>query len=592
MENKNVLVIEDNELNRKLVRALLQKWDYNILEAEDAESGIRLAREHRPGLILMDIQLPGMDGLSATRMIKQDPGLPEIPVVALTAHAMEGDREKAMEAGCVGYISKPFSIQGFMETINGFFQGSHERESPENKVITGKSRILIVDDNPLNVKLLEAKLPHEEYEVFTAFDGPGALKKLEEELIDLILLDIMMPGMDGYDVVRRVKKDPRTREIPIIFITALEGVEETIKGLEAGADEFLNKPVCTPELLSRVRSLIRFNRYREQCTLHNQSEAAFHAGIHEKGSSEEKMAPPSILLVEDNANDARMIRQYFNGSPFKIEVVSNGEEALVRAEQNHLDLVLLDILLPGIDGFEVCRRLKERALTGSIQIVVITCLSDLENKIKGLEIGADDYLIKPIKPQELRVRVNSLLRRKAYIDRLNGNYKPAFHDAIIDRLTGLYNRAYFNYFSELEMKRSLRQCHPLSLIITAIDDFKQLKDTLGTMAGDSILKEFGKLIKSNLREVDFPSFYDEERVAILLPYIDGSRASQIAQRVKQVIDAHPFLEGTSRASQRLTISMGVADSSGDLPTIEKLTQKAEEALHQAKKRRREPDSYT
>ncbi len=128
MENKNILVIDDNELNRKLVRAILQRGPYNIMEAVDAEGGIRLAREHRPGLILMDIQLPGMDGLSATRIIKQDPGLQEIPVVALTGHAMEGDFEKAMEAGCNGYISKPFNIHGFWNTINQFFQDGDEKD--------------------------------------------------------------------------------------------------------------------------------------------------------------------------------------------------------------------------------------------------------------------------------------------------------------------------------------------------------------------------------------------------------------------------------------------------------------------------------
>ncbi len=120
MKNNNILVIEDNELNRKLVKALLQKGAYNVIEAEDAETGIGLAQKHRPGLILMDIQLPGMDGLSATRFIKEDPGLQEIPVVALTAHAMEGDMEKAMEAGCAGYISKPFNVKGFLDKVNQF----------------------------------------------------------------------------------------------------------------------------------------------------------------------------------------------------------------------------------------------------------------------------------------------------------------------------------------------------------------------------------------------------------------------------------------------------------------------------------------
>ncbi|MDH4266755.1 MAG: response regulator [Deltaproteobacteria bacterium] len=134
MENKNILVIEDNTRNMKLVRSLLQRSPYKILEAIDAESGIRLAREHRPGLILMDIQLPGMDGLSATRVIKEDPGLQKIPVVALTAYAMEGDVEKAMEAGFNGYISKPFDIHGFIDTINKLFQDGHERESLTKKM--------------------------------------------------------------------------------------------------------------------------------------------------------------------------------------------------------------------------------------------------------------------------------------------------------------------------------------------------------------------------------------------------------------------------------------------------------------------------
>lgn len=133
MENKNILVIEDNELNRKLVRAILQRSSYNIMEAVDAEGGIRLAREQRPGLILMDIQLPGMDGLIATRIIKQDPGLQEIPVVALTGHAMEEDIEKAMEAGCAGYISKPFNIKDFLDTVNQFFQDAPSTFPPRQE---------------------------------------------------------------------------------------------------------------------------------------------------------------------------------------------------------------------------------------------------------------------------------------------------------------------------------------------------------------------------------------------------------------------------------------------------------------------------
>ncbi len=583
MKNKDILVIEDNDLNRKLVRALLQKSAYNILEAVDAESGILLAREHRPGLVLMDIQLPGMDGLSATRIIKQDPGLREIPVVALTAHAMEGDREKAMEAGCAGYISKPFRIKDFLDAIQKFFPDGHEGKLPVEEAIGGKKRILIVDDDPLNVKLLATKLPNKQYEVFSANSGHEALKKLEQASIDLILLDIIMPGMDGYEVARRIKKDPKTSEIPIIFITALEGTEETIKGLEAGADEFLNKPVSTLELLSRMRSLIHFKQCQEQCTLHTQSQAAFKIGEQKQESFEAKAVTPSILLVEDNPKEAQMIRQYLNGLSFQVDIVGDGEEALARVDKGQIDLILLDILLPGIDGFEVCRRLKARPLMRNSQILVMTCLSDLESKIKGLEIGADDFLVKPIKPQELKVRVQALVRRKACLDRLHGNYEGAFQDAITDKKTGLYNRAYFKYFCELEMEKSLRQWYPLSLIMMHIDDLHAANSTLGNLPGDGLLKEFGQLIKSTFREVDFAARYEGEKFAILSPYMDGSSTAQMAERVKQVINAHPFGEGTAWASRRLTVSMGVAEFSRNLPDTEDLIRKADEALQLLKK---------
>ena len=120
MANETVLVIEDNEMNMKLARSLLQLGKYRVLEASDAENGIKLAQEHHPDLILMDIQLPGMDGLTATREIKNDPAVKDITVIALTSYAMQGDEEKAKDAGCAGYIPKPIDTRSFLETVGQF----------------------------------------------------------------------------------------------------------------------------------------------------------------------------------------------------------------------------------------------------------------------------------------------------------------------------------------------------------------------------------------------------------------------------------------------------------------------------------------
>ena len=125
MKSKTILVVEDNELNMKLVKGLIKIGNYDMLEAVDAESGIQLVREQRPDLVLMDIQLPGMDGLSATKIIKKDPSLKDIPIVALTSYAMQGDKEKALEAGCTGYIAKPIDTRKFLETVSNYFKGDN-----------------------------------------------------------------------------------------------------------------------------------------------------------------------------------------------------------------------------------------------------------------------------------------------------------------------------------------------------------------------------------------------------------------------------------------------------------------------------------
>jgi len=159
MNKKTVLVIEDNALNMKLVRTLLLLGRYHVLEAEDAETGLRLLRDHRPDLILMDIQLPGMDGLTATGIIKNDPELKGIPVVATTSYAMEGDEQRALKGRCDGYISKPVETRTFLDTIGKFIKGDMTEKSHPDGTTTLPHTIVPVDDGPMDVTLPSLQLP-------------------------------------------------------------------------------------------------------------------------------------------------------------------------------------------------------------------------------------------------------------------------------------------------------------------------------------------------------------------------------------------------------------------------------------------------
>ena len=254
-----------------------------------------------------------------------------------------------------------------------------------------KSKILVVDDEPLNVKLLVAMIPSEQYETASAFSGDEALKIVRDFRPDLILLDIMMPGLNGYDLTRILKSNTESRDIPIVLITAFSGSEYEIKGLEAGADEFLNKPVNKTELLTRAKSLIRLRQYKEQIKSRTCSINSVTSNIDEKNCLDNtELNLPTILIVEDNKIDAKLLQRYLHGEPYQIKFASDGDNAISRSQQERIDVILLDLLLPGKSGFEVCSTLKEMENTQNIQIVAITGLSDLESKLKGIELGVDD----------------------------------------------------------------------------------------------------------------------------------------------------------------------------------------------------------
>ena len=260
MASKTILVIEDNELNLKLVKGLLTIGKFNTLSASDAETGIHLARRHHPDLILMDIQLPGLDGLSATRMIKADETLKYIPVVALTSYAMQGDDRKAHEAGCDGYVTKPIDTRTFNKILESYLQAASRNKNILKKSIRKKPIILIVDDEPKNIKLLKAKLSRTPYQIEQAVNGFEAIEKAQTVLPDLILLDVMMPEMDGYEVARRIKADPKLSLTPIIMVTSLDGSDDKAKGMKAGAQDFMTKPVHTMELMTRINSVIQLRQ--------------------------------------------------------------------------------------------------------------------------------------------------------------------------------------------------------------------------------------------------------------------------------------------------------------------------------------------
>lgn len=580
-----ILVVEDDPKNIKLIRDLLVYSGYRVLEATDGRQGVELARSEQPDLILMDIQMPLMDGLEATRLLKGDERTRDIPVIALTAYAMPEDRSRIFAAGCEGHIPKPIDTRSFLETVKLYLL-KDRKPTPVKGDAGGRShrwKILIVDDDPKALRLFEALLPAEKYDVVKAQCGAEALEQTSQEQPDLVLLDIIMPDIDGLEVARRLKHDEKTKNIPIILVTSLDDWETKEIGIESGAEEFLVKPVQALELQARVNSMIRLKQFRDQLSIRSQSAQVLGIPAEEPVESPEKNdQAPCVLLVEDNDVDAKNFQEILKSQPFRLETVRTGLEVLSRVQQGGVDLILLDILLPDLDGFEICRRLKNQEESKDTQVVIVTCLGDVESKIKGIELGAEDFLVKPIVPRELIARVKILLEKKGYLDKLRSHYETALDSAKIDWLTGLHNHGYFKQFLRLELKRSVRQNYPVSLILIDVDNFKSYNDTLGHAAGDLILREMGRVITNTIREVDLVARYGGEEFAVVLPYAAKDRAQSIADRIQKAILSHDFLHKRTQKTNHLTVSMGVSTFPEDVLSPEELIERADQMLYKAK----------
>lgn len=588
MDKMTILIIEDNEKNLKLVRALLIMGKYRVLESLTAEEGLDMAREHTPDMILMDIQLPGMNGLEATRIIKANPDLKQIPVVALTSHAMSGDEKKAIEAGCDGYMTKPIDTRTFLNDIARYIGN----EEPRTSVVKGAAiketfrgaKILIVDDDPVNVKLIKGILARGGYKLFVAASGEQALEIVKEHQPDLILLDIMMPGIDGYEVTRQVRANPESDQIPIILVTALDSDTDKIKGKDAGAEEFLTKPVNPMEVETRVISMLKLKRYRDQLDIRSQSQGHV-VDLSPKDESQDpkENTTGQILVVEDNVKDRKLLLNDLGELAQHVTVAVDGRQALEKLTEDSFDLAIVDVLLPEIDGFQICKHVKTNDEIKDTQMLLVSCLSDTENKIRAVEIGTDDYLIKPYNAQELQVRVRALLKKKQYLDKLKSQYESALNSAMMDGLTRLYNHIYFKRFLTLEILRSQRQGHQTSLLIIDIDDFKQVNDTLGHAAGDAILKAFGDLLKKTIREIDVAARYGGDEFVVVLPYGDRQALTEVGNRVCQATEQMSLPEQFEKSIPHATVSLGGAVFPDDAKTMDDLIEAADYMLYKAKR---------
>ena len=443
------------------------------------------------------------------------------------------------------------------------------------------ARILVIDDVEANVRLLEAKLTLEYYEVVTGHDGPTALRLAAEEQPDIILLDVMMPGMDGFETCRRLKADPVTRHIPVVLVTALDGREERIKGLDAGADDFVTKPIDDVILMARVRSLVRLKSVMDE--LREREESGRKLGVDTDAAGRLRAAGGRVLILDDNERQAAKIAEHL-AHEHRPTVEPDPAAALIAA-RGPIDLVIVNVASDGFDGLRQIAQLRSTEATRRVPVLAVVDPMDRPRLVKALELGANDILLRPVDTEELAARARTQIRRKRYADFLRQKLDYSLEMAVTDALTGLHNRRYMAGQLQALVGRANHSGPGVAVLVLDIDHFKAVNDGFGHDAGDEVLREFAVRMATNVRAIDLPCRLGGEEFVIVMPDTAMEDALRIAERIRRDVAETPFPVMGGREHLTVTISIGVAASLAD-DTPEALLKRADEGVYEAKSRGR------
>ncbi|WP_363347267.1 PleD family two-component system response regulator [Methylocystis echinoides] len=439
------------------------------------------------------------------------------------------------------------------------------------------ARVLIVDDLLPNVKLLEVRLTAEYFDVVSATNGPQALELCRSGACDIVLLDVMMPGMDGFEVCTRLKADPATMHLPVVMVTALDQPADRVRGLQCGADDFLTKPVDELALIARVRSLTRLKIMLDELRARASTSANLGLASREPNDG----ARSRILLVEDRASSADRItatlRDYHD-----VDIEAQPQEALFRAAENTYELVVVSLNLADFDSLRLCSQLRSLERTRAIPILLLAEAEDRPRILRGLDLGVNDYIVRPIDRNELLARVRTQLRRKRYADSLRENVQAAIELAVVDALTGLNNRRFLETHLAQALDKAAHKGRPLSLMILDIDHFKSVNDTHGHDAGDEVLKVFARRIKRVLRGADLVCRLGGEEFVVVMPDTPLAMAERVAERVRAAVESEPFpIDPKGSRTIAITTSIGLAERGADA-NADALLRRSDKALYASK----------
>ncbi len=385
-----VLVIEEDNDLRELIRYNLYLDGFKVYTAADGPSGIKAALRYKPRLILLDVAMSERNAPELISTLKHDYRTRRIPVIILTAEDSTGDVDQASEIGADDYITKPFEDRKLGRIVK---QKLKKCEDGMNKRRWKKISALVIDDDIGWRKAIEYNLSLDGFEVYTAADGPSGIKAALKHKPHLILLDVVMPEMDGFEVLSTLKYDSRTSRIPVIMLTAKNLVGDMDRASEIGADGYIAKPFEGKKLGTIIRQ--KLEKYEEAAR--NKTRGP-------------KRVP--VLIIDDDVSWRKVVEYNLYLDGFEVYSAADGPSGIEAALKHKPDLILLDVMMPEMDGLEVLSALKHDSRTSGIAVIMLTAKNLLGDMDRAFDIGADDYITKPFEGKKLGKTIKEKLEKR------------------------------------------------------------------------------------------------------------------------------------------------------------------------------------
>ena len=376
------LVCDSSQLVTKILKDTLEKYNYEVNVAANPVEVLKIAVGKRPNLLIISQVFEEMSGLDVCRKLFAMHEMADLHIIFLAQNIDRALLENAFEAGVHHFLKKPVQEYELLNIIYNIEQRELEKK---------KEKILVVEDSELIRQVITRELRQAGYTVFQAKDGEEALVLAKREKPDLITLDIIMPGINGYETCKRLRLDPVTADTPVIMVTSCDTPEERTKGFEAGAAEYFVKPFAADQLANFIKVLFETQKTRRKET---------------------------AVVIEDTKTTLAIIKHILKKQGLQVITAENGKEGLEKIKKFAPDIIICDIFMPLMDGFQVCHEVKTSPSTKQIPVILLTSSGKKEDTLKGLALGANDYIVKPFDEDELLGRVNNLLVNKKLYDEL------------------------------------------------------------------------------------------------------------------------------------------------------------------------------